>query len=120
MQLFGTQTALFVNQTAALLLSIGKSLVGVFYSKSDVVHTSTAAIFFDELGHGALRTGGEQELDFGLAAFQKSGLDFLVGNFFNCIALQAHDILPILEGFVEVCHSNSDVFNMRRCHFEKI
>jgi hypothetical protein len=119
-EFLGSKAALLVNQAAAFGLCVGQCLVGVLYCESDVVHTATAAILLDEFSHGALGASGEQQLNLGFAAFQESGLNFLVSNFFNGVAFQAHDILPVLESFVQVSHCNSDVFNMRRGHFEKI
>ena len=109
---FGAAATLLVDEAHTLLLGLVEGLVGVLHSESDVVHAALAAVLLNESGDGALGAGRLQELDFHVTAAEESGLHFLVLNFFDGIALQTHNVLPVADSLVEVGHSNANVFNV--------
>ena len=113
---FGAAAALLVDEADALLLGFVEGLVGVLHGEGDVVDAALAAVFLDEGGDGAFGAGGLEEFDFGLSAHEESGLDFLVGDLFDGVAFQTHNIFPITDGFIQVGDGNADVFDVRRCH----
>ena len=112
MESFGTATRLLVDEADALFFAFSESSVSVLNCKGDMVHATLATILLNEGGDGAFGTGGLEELDFHVTAAEESGLHFLVLNFFDGIALQTHNVLPVADSLVEVGHSNADVFNV--------
>ena len=116
MESFSAAAALLVDEADALLLGVVEGLVGVLHGEGDVVDAALAAVFLDEGGDGAFGAGGLEEFDFGLSAHEEGGLDFLVGDFFDGVAFEAHNIFPVGDGFVEAGDGDADVFDVGRCH----
>ena len=115
-QTFGTFAGSLVDETDAGFLGLFEVTFKVLDGESDVVHSTLAVVLLDESGDGALRAGGLQKLDFGLAAAQESGLHFLVGDFFDGVALGAKQFLEERNGFVQASDGDSNVFNVRWLH----
>jgi hypothetical protein len=115
-QSFGALAGSLVDEADAGFLGLFKVAFKVFHGESDMVHTALAVVLLNESGDGAFGAGRLQKLDFGLAAAQKSGLHFLVGNFFNGIALGAKQLFKERNGLVQACDGDSNVFNVRWLH----
>ena len=113
---FSAATSLLVDKAYALFFSILQSLVGVFHAESDMVHTALAAVLFDERSDGAFGAGRFEKFNLNLAAFEESGLHFLVFHFLDSVAFKAHNVFVITDSLFEVGNSDTDVFNMRRSH----
>lgn len=112
MKTFGAGASLLVDEPDTLCLGIGESSIGVLDSESDVVHTAAAAILFDERGDSAFGAGRFEEFDFDLTAFEESGTDLLVGDLFDSVAFEAHNIFPIADSFVKIGNSDTNVFDV--------
>ena len=112
-QTFGTLAGSFVDYAAAFFLNFCKS-VGhtVFHSKSYVLDASATAVVGNELGDGALGSGGFEELNLGLTYFEESCADFLVWNFFNSKAFETKHILIERNSFVEARNGDAYMFNV--------
>ena len=88
-QAFGTATRGLIDEADAQFLGLFEVAFDVLHGKSDVVHTTATVVVLDELGDGAFGASGLQKLNFGLSAAQESGFHFLVGDFFDGVALSA-------------------------------
>ena len=64
-------------------------------SECEVMDTLTA--FLDKTGDGAFRAGRLKQFDLGLANLEESGLDLLVGDLFDCVALQTEPFATLLK-----------------------
>ena len=115
-QAFGTAARGLVDEADAQFLGLFEMTFDILHGESDVVHATTTVVVLDELGDGAFGAGGLQKLDFGLAAAQESGLHFLVGDFFDSIALGAKQRFKERNGLVQACDGDSNVFNVRWLH----
>ena len=73
-------------------------------------------LLLDEFADRAVRSGGFQQFDLGLAYFEEGGADFLFGYFFDGVALQPQGFFVKLDGLLEVAHSDTDVFDMIYFH----
>ena len=87
---FGAATRLLVDKAHTLFFALIQCGVGVLDSESDVVHTTLATVLLYERCYGALRAGWFEELDFHVADFEKGCFYFLVSNFLNGVAFEAH------------------------------
>lgn len=115
-QAFGAAARGLVNKADAQFLGLFEVAFKVLDGESDVVHTALTVVLLDEGGDGAFGAGGLQKLDFGLAAAQESGLHFLVGDFFDGIALGAKQLFKERNGLVQTRDGDSNVFNVRWLH----
>ena len=109
---FGAGTALLVDEAHTLVLGLVEGLVGVLHSEGNVVHATLAAVLLDEGGDGALGAGRLEELYLDVAAAEEGGLYFLVLDFLDGVALEAHNVFPIADSLVEIRNGNADVFNV--------
>ena len=112
LQAFGTGAALLVDQADTLLLGIVQGLVGVLHSEGDVVHATFTAVLLNKTCDGAFGAGGFEKLNLDVAAAEERGLHFLVGDLFDGVAFQSHNVLPVADGFLKVRYSDADVFNV--------
>ena len=115
-QSFGTLAGSLVDEADAKFFGFFEVAFKVLDGESDVVHTAFAVVLLDESGDGAFGAGGFQKFDFGLTAAKESGLHFLVGYFFNGIALGAKQLFKERNGLVQTRNGDSNVLNVRWLH----
>ena len=115
-QAFGALARGLVDEADAQFLGFFEVAFDILHAESNVVHATATVVLLNEGGDGAFRRSRLQKLDFGLAAAQESGLHFLVGYFFDGIALGAKQFFKERNGFVQACDGDSNVFNVRGLH----
>lgn len=87
---FGALAGSFVDEAAAFGFDfVERVLHAVGDCECHVLYATAAAVVFDEFRDGAFGCGAFEEFELGLAYFEEGGANFLVGNFFDCEALQA-------------------------------
>ena len=86
-QVLGTLARLQVNKLQTCLLGLLKSLCNILYIESNVVDTASASVLLNELGYCRLRASRLQKFNLCLANLEESGLNLLVCNFLNAVAL---------------------------------
>ena len=74
------------------------------------------AALLDEFGDRALVRSRLEELEFGLSNLEERSLYFLVGNFFDRVALHSENVFIIRNGFVKALDSDSEMFDVRDIH----
>ena len=106
----GTWTWSLVDKAQALCIAFCQC-VGhtVFYGKCYVMNAASAIV--EEFCYGTLRACWFKKLKFHFAYFQESGFYFLVGYFFNGVALQSQCVLEIRENFVDTLDCDAKVIN---------
>lgn len=113
----GALAGSLVDEAAALFFQFAQ---GVGHAVGDVqghvLNAAAAAVVGNELADGAVVRRALEQLDFGLADAEKCGAHLLVGNFFDCEALDAQHVLVERNGFVERGHGDADVFDMADFH----
>ena len=115
-QALGALARGLVDKADAQFLGLFQVAFDVLDAEGDVVHAAAPVVVLDELGDGAFGAGGLQKFDFGLAAAQESGLHFLVGDFFDGVALGAKQFFKERNGLVQARDGDSNVFNVRWLH----
>ena len=114
---FGTFARRFVDKANTFTLGFGKSVGNsIFYGKSNVLYTATATIRCDVLCYGTVFGSSFKQLYFSLTHFKESGLNLLVGNFFDGEAFYSQNVLIERYGFFKACYGNTYVFDMRNVH----
>ena len=111
---FGAVARGLVDEHDTFFLGILELGGQVLHGESHVL--DALAFLFDELADRAVRSGGFQKFDLGLARFEESGTHFLLGYFFDSVAFQAQVFFVKLDGFLQVAHSDTDVFDMVYFH----
>jgi hypothetical protein len=81
-----------------------------------MLNAAAAAVLLDELADGAFGSCALQKLDFGLAYLKKSGLHFLVGNFFDGKTFKAENVLVERDSLFQRGNGDTDVFDMGDVH----
>lgn len=81
----------------------------VFNCECNVVNALPT--FFQEFGNGTFWACCLQELQLHFSNFQESRFHFLVGNFLNCIALQAQHLFVVREYFFDAWDSDAQMIN---------
>ena len=104
----------FVDQADALGLGVGELLLDILAGKRHVMNADTAV--FDVLGDGRLLRSGLQQFDLGLTEHEERRADLLVCDLFDGIALQAQNVLPIGNCFIEALHRDAKMLDMRNFH----
>ena len=112
--LLGAGARSLVDQADAFLFGFSQAGGHVVGGESQVVDALTA--FLDESGDGALRAGGLEEFEFGLADLEESGLDFLVSDFFDGVALQTENVFIIGDSLFQRVDRDSEVFDVCEIH----
>ena len=103
-----------VDSADTLFLCFSEALCNACCSKCDVV--DAFASLLDEAGDCAFRAGRFEEFEFGLSDLEESGLYLLVSDFFDCIALEAENVLIVRNGFVKRLDGDSEVFDVSEFH----
>ncbi len=117
LQAVGAGARSLVDCADTLLLTFGQSVGhSVFYSESEVVHTSLAAVFLDELGDCRVRGSGFGQLDFSVAELEESSSHLLVGHYLLLVALEAQNVFIILDSLFKIWHGDADVFDVGDFH----
>ena len=108
---FSTFTRSLVNQANALTIAFGKCFGNtVFNAECNMMNALVA--FVEPFLNGALRRCGLKQLKFYLATFQECGLYFLVGHFFNGVALKSKNVFEIRQSLFDTGNGNSQVFDV--------
>jgi len=68
---FCAAARLLVDEADTFLLAFVEGLVGVFDSKSDVMHAALTAILLNERGYCTFRACGFEKFDFHVSDFEK-------------------------------------------------
>ena len=89
-------------------------LLDILAGKRHVMNADTAV--FDVLGDGRLLRSGLQQFDLGLTEHEERRADLLVCDLFDGIALQAQNVLPIGNCFIEALHRDAKMLDMRNFH----
>lgn len=116
-QAFSTLAGSLVDELATLFRSLGQGIGhSVGHGESDMLDAAAATVLFDKLADCALGGGTFEKLDLGLAYLKKGGAHFLVGNFFDCEALETEYIFIERNSLFQIRHCDTYVFNVRNIH----
>ena len=88
-QMLSTRTRALVDELDAGCFCFLEGLFYALYVESYVVNTAAATVLLNELGNRRVWTRSLKKCDFYFAFFEESGLNFLLGYFFDGVAFLA-------------------------------
>ncbi len=98
----------FVDELATGVLGLRELALDVVGGKGDVMDAAVG-ILFEEFGDGTFGGGGLEEFEMGFADVEKSGADFLTGDFLDVLALQAESLFVVGDGILQRAHRNTEM-----------